>query len=276
MLQAIQRLGSLPPLIMIHGLYGVMPIGHPLARVLGPEQPLYVINAWGFDGGRSPLETVAEMVADYVAQIRQAIPEGPYLIGGICSGGLIALEVARNLIASGQAVGRVLLVDPPAMPFSYDDRLHQLDPATNAGVARRLKEQVVAEFQEYATLYEYLPYDPRNIERVRIAAATGVACMMAFFKHRPEPFAAPVELIASDSRAAGYFGPALPWQTILVGPRWIHVVPGSHGDMFRSRRDDVFRLISFYLETALDQDTTATDGEPEIGEDAIANAIRLP
>ena len=39
MLEAIQRGGDFPPLVMVHGLYGVMPIGHPLSRVLGPDQP---------------------------------------------------------------------------------------------------------------------------------------------------------------------------------------------------------------------------------------------
>jgi syringomycin synthetase protein SyrE len=259
MLEAIQRAGGQPPLILIHGLYGVMPIGHELSRVLGPDQPLGAINAWGFDGASPPLATVPEMAADYARQIRRAWPPGPYLVGGICSGGLLALEVARNLIAAGQSVGRVLLVDPPAMPFSYNDQLSQLDAAAEAGMRRRLFEQVSAELRGYATRYEYLPYDVRDPGRLQLAADVGVACMLAFFKHRPPPFAGAVELIVSDHRATGYFGPSLPWQSILTGPRWMHILPGVHGDMFRAQSDAVFRLISFYLETAL----ADTDAPPE-------------
>src|SRR5262249_12334428 len=138
-----------------------------------------------------------------------------------------------------------------AMPFSYDEQLNQLDPKLQTGMAQRLHDQVLAELRDYATRYEYLPYDARDPRRLQGAAKVGVACMLAFFKHKPLPFAAAVELIVSDHRAVGYFGQALPWQTILTGPRWIHIVPGIHGDMFRSHSDAVFRLISFYLETAL-------------------------
>lgn len=269
MLEAIQRTGSLPPLVLVHGLYGVMPIGHSLAGVLGPDQPLYVVNARGFGGETSPAGTIDEMVADYVGQIRRALPSGPCLIGGICSGGLVALEVARGLIAAGRQVGRVLLIDPPAMPFSYNERLHNLDPAQQPGVLRRLQEQVVAEFQQYAGMYDYLPYDVRDPARLRQAAGVGVACMLAFFKHRPLPFPGAVELIVSERRAAGYFGAALPWQSILTGPRWMHMLPGQHADMFRSQSEAVFRLVSFYLETALDIDIVPDD-VPEHAEEKLA------
>jgi thioesterase domain-containing protein len=262
MLQTIQRSGAQPPLIIVHGLYGVMPLGHGLSRVLGPDQPLSVVTAWGFDGIAQPLETISEMAVDYVRQIRQAWPRGPYLIGGICSGGLLALDVARALLAAGETVGRVLLIDPPAMPFSYNEQLSQLDPTTQSGMTRRLQEQVLAEFREYATRYEQLPFNARDPVALQAAAKVGVACMLAFFKHRPQPFAAPVELIVSDHRAAGYFGPALPWQSILTGPRWVHILPGVHGDMFRTHSDAVFRLVSFYLETAL-AETEVADRDPE-------------
>ena len=264
MLEPIQRDGTQPPLVMIHGLYGVMPIGHPLSRVLGPEQPLYAINAWGFGSAAPPFDSIPAMAADYAGQIRRARPAGPYLVGGICSGGLLALEVARALIATGEPVGRVLLVDPPALPFSYDDQLHQLESNLQPGVAHRLREQVLAELREYATRYEYLPYDARDEGSMQRAADVGVACMLAFFKHRPLPFAAAVELIVSDRRAAGHFGPTLPWQSILTGPRWIHVLPGIHGDMFRAHSDAVFRLISFYLETALTDAESSAAGETTI------------
>ena len=186
------------------------------------------------------------------------------VVGAICSGGLLALEVARALIATGEAVGRVLLVDPPAIPFAYDDQLSNIDPKLQPAMSRRLTQQVIAEFQDYGTRYSKLPFNARDPVAVQLAARVGVACMLAFFKHRPLPFAAPVELIVSQQRAAGYFGPELPWQTILTGPRWMHVLPGEHGDMFRTQSDAVCRLVSFYLETALaDGDNSDGSRAPE-------------
>ncbi len=55
--------------------------------------------------------SVEEMAASYVKTLRNEQPEGPYLLGGMCAGGLIAFEMARQLQASGAVVERVLMMD---------------------------------------------------------------------------------------------------------------------------------------------------------------------
>jgi len=51
------------------------------------------------------------MAASYIRTVRAEQPEGPYLLGGMCAGGLIAFEMARQLMAQGAQVGRVLMMD---------------------------------------------------------------------------------------------------------------------------------------------------------------------
>ena len=55
--------------------------------------------------------SIEEMAASYVKTMRAEQPEGPYLLGGMCAGGLIAFEMARQLQADGAAVERVLMMD---------------------------------------------------------------------------------------------------------------------------------------------------------------------
>ena len=55
--------------------------------------------------------SIEEMAAAYVKTMRAEQPEGPYLLGGMCAGGLIAFEMARQLQAAGAAVERVLMMD---------------------------------------------------------------------------------------------------------------------------------------------------------------------
>ena len=43
-------------------------------------------------------------------------PEGPYLLGGFCGGGLIAFEMAHQLRTQGQAVDLLVLIEPRAGP----------------------------------------------------------------------------------------------------------------------------------------------------------------
>jgi thioesterase domain-containing protein len=51
------------------------------------------------------------MAAYYVEQIRSVQPEGPYLLGGLCAGGVLAFEAACQLQQQGQAVAMVGIID---------------------------------------------------------------------------------------------------------------------------------------------------------------------
>src|SRR5262245_28906270 len=97
MLVPIQSSGQKPPLFFVHGLRGVMPLGSTFARVLGPEQPFYALNASGIDGTRPVLDNTQDMVRAYLEAIRGARPVGPVRIGGMCAGALAAIEIAREL-----------------------------------------------------------------------------------------------------------------------------------------------------------------------------------
>jgi acyl transferase domain-containing protein/thioesterase domain-containing protein len=62
---------------------------------------------------RVPLAHVSieDMAAFYVEEIRRKQPHGPYLLGGMCAGGVIAYEMASQLIRSGESVELVAMLD---------------------------------------------------------------------------------------------------------------------------------------------------------------------
>lgn len=53
-----------------------------------------------------------ELATAMITQIRQIQPDGPYHLSGFSFGALIAYEVARQLVASGQQVAKLILWDP--------------------------------------------------------------------------------------------------------------------------------------------------------------------
>ena len=64
------------------------------------------------------------MAAAHITTLRQIQPEGPYLLGGWCNGGLIAYEMARQLNAQGHGELLVLIdSDAPAPRFKWDRRI---------------------------------------------------------------------------------------------------------------------------------------------------------
>jgi thioesterase domain-containing protein len=132
--------GSQAPLFCIHGAQGNLMFGHGLAMYLDNDRPVYGIQEppeWRGWGLPSQLETIA---ARYVETIRQVQPEGPYFLMGYSFGGLVAFEIAQQLTAQGQTIGRLVLVDPD-LPVSYSrifQRLPQL--ATVRGVPFLLRD----------------------------------------------------------------------------------------------------------------------------------------
>ncbi|MGW0936882.1 amino acid adenylation domain-containing protein [Streptomyces sp. NPDC002666] len=111
----IRRAGSRPPVFLVHPMGGNVLCYVPFARHLPDDQPLYAFQASGGDPGTAPLRTMQAIAAHYVAAMRRVQPEGPYVIGGWSFGGFVAFEMARQLRAAGQEVGRVILLDTVAL-----------------------------------------------------------------------------------------------------------------------------------------------------------------
>jgi acyl carrier protein len=81
------------------------------ARSLGPMQPLVAVAPHGSKGESVP-RSLEEMAAERFSQILDFQPRGPFRLGGHCVGGMVALETARLLLASGHDVQMVAMIDP--------------------------------------------------------------------------------------------------------------------------------------------------------------------
>ena len=106
--------GARPPFFFLHGDFnGGGFFSRALAEALGPEQPFYAVHPHGLVDAGVP-ESIEDMAAERLAALRAARPRGPYLLGGHCNGGLVALEMARRLREQGEAVPLVVLLDAVA------------------------------------------------------------------------------------------------------------------------------------------------------------------
>ena len=122
-LVAIQPSGTAIPIFMVPGVGGNVLIFAHLARLLGLDQPFYGLQARGLDGKEAPFTLVPEMARYYVAEIRALRHQGPYVLAGICTGGLIAYEMAQQLSEQGEAV--TLVVMDTWHPTSYRPHRHK-------------------------------------------------------------------------------------------------------------------------------------------------------
>jgi thioesterase domain-containing protein len=109
--------GALPPLFARPGHNGDVFCYRDLAPLLDAPRPLYGVEPKGLDGSPTP-DTVEEIAAYEVEQIRGLQAKGPYYLAGYCAGGTIAFETARQLLQAGEEVARVILFGSP-FPTTY-------------------------------------------------------------------------------------------------------------------------------------------------------------
>jgi thioesterase domain-containing protein/acyl carrier protein len=99
------------PLFCLHGAGGNVLIFAELARILGPHQPIFGLQARGTDGKQPAFESFDSMVEVHLSEIRRACPDGPYYLVGYSGGGVVAFEIAQRLKAEGKAVALLAMLD---------------------------------------------------------------------------------------------------------------------------------------------------------------------
>jgi amino acid adenylation domain-containing protein len=110
----LQNKGDGAPLFCICGIETY----RPFARALGEECPVYAIYVEDEKifleqaaAGLTNDISIAKLAQSYAKAILRAQSEGPYQLAGVSLGGLLALEIARILEASGHEVAIVVMFD---------------------------------------------------------------------------------------------------------------------------------------------------------------------
>jgi thioesterase domain-containing protein len=262
-LVAIRRGGSRPPLFLVHTGHGHVLRYRDLARALGDDQPVYGLAARGLDGGRPPTRVHA-MAAEYLAAVEALDPAGPYLLGGMCIGGLVAFEMAQQLRARGKRVALLAVIDtfgirgaPP--PTAGEDAAA---PPTRtlggrlAGLLRRGARigERRARFAAHglATGIRWLASREAR-RRLRMARAL----RQAERSYAPRRYAGEVLLVRAGSDGASP-GWERRWVELAAGGLARHVVPGTHADVLRG--ENVARVAAI-LRARIDAAATAREGE---------------
>jgi thioesterase domain-containing protein len=81
------------------------------ARSMPQEFSIYGLSPLRMPSIPQVHTNVEDMAKHCVSVVRQKQPKGPYMFGGLCAGGVIAFEMARQLEAAGEKVEWVVLFD---------------------------------------------------------------------------------------------------------------------------------------------------------------------
>jgi amino acid adenylation domain-containing protein len=238
--------GSRPAFICL----GASPLFLPLARLLGPDQPFYGLDLTELQNIKLPTPCRLEDVAAYVVgAIQEFQPQGPYYVGGWCMFGVLAYEVGRQLMAQGQAVELLTIIDTP-------------NPAYNRGLSQmsRLNAKVQKALFHLATLLRAKPKEmlryalerARNLRnkvvrlRERLSFEMGLQqvdirlmdldpiLFYAAVSYEAPGYPGPVLIIQAKERPSGrHWQLAEQWRERMSNEVVVHYVPGGHEGMFK-------------------------------------------
>ncbi len=101
---------GVPPFIFFHGDFnGAGLYTRRLLAEIDESQPVYIVHPHQ-PGGPETIEAMAQDLYPAVRRVRQ---HGPFRLGGHCNGGVVAFEMAQRLVAAGETVDLLVLVDVP-------------------------------------------------------------------------------------------------------------------------------------------------------------------
>ncbi|MCT7979845.1 AMP-binding protein [Laspinema olomoucense] len=227
--------GSKRPFFCVHAIGGRGGTAN-LARYLDPQRPVYGLQAVGIDGEKAPHTSIQPMVEHYIQEIQTVQPQGPYLLGGRCLGGNIALEMAQQLTQRREQVLLVAMLDSPNPLITAEQKNQQWTRWQSWG-----KEQQREKLQKQGL-------SPHLIENILKVSESN---WQVIISHCPKIYSGRVVYFsAAENQALGLtlFDPMQPqgWNDFVAGGIEIIKFPGRHAGFN-------FQVLGEKLNTCLEQ-----------------------
>ena len=238
-LVVIQPQGSKPPLFFVHPVGGNILCYYELSRHLVSEQPFYGLQALGLNGECEPYTRIEDMATEYIKALREIQPNGPYFLGGWSMGGVVAFEMATQLLRYGDQVAMLAMLDSPAPVKSnqtvevddYDDVKILVDFAIDmarsagknlSGSVEQLQgltlEEQLNYFLEQARITNLLPLD-FELQQLRYLLKVFKSNVIALQNYVPQVYPNPIIYFqATEEVSNDLHNPILSWNELSSVP----------------------------------------------------------
>ncbi|WP_454802741.1 non-ribosomal peptide synthetase [Mucilaginibacter phyllosphaerae] len=260
--------GSKMPLYIVHGAGLNVLLFNALAMNMDAEQPVYGLQAKGLNGIDEPLDVMEEIAANYVEEIINHDPVGPYAVAGYSLGGLIAYEMAKQMLALGKDVKMLAMFD------TYADQTQRYDSPIKRTVdnawllIKQLAYTPVLFMQDPKRTIEYKSREiARRIQKIyknifpdKVKKKEGFSAYTDDINDRSlaaqknyllEPVNISIELFRAKKKTF-YMKDTkfLGWKPFALKGVNVHDIPGEHNTIFAPPNDKQFAKV---LQECLDK-----------------------
>jgi len=230
-----------PPVFVAHGLGGsVMDFYQPIKHIAS-DHPIYGLQARGTDGLDEPLERIEDMAQFYLDAIKELQPRGPYLLIGYSLGGLVVLEMAQRLSASGERVALLAMID--AYPH-----MRYLSFGQRALLIARQARRGLRSFENLTGSTAYQP--PAGVSFTPAMQRVRDKAYLALTRYRPRFYPGKINFVRAATCSAFPKDAAAVW-TPLAKQFAVETVPGDHLGIITTHFEDLASVLSRYLEKAI-------------------------
>jgi thioesterase domain-containing protein/acyl carrier protein len=241
----IRGTGTRPPLYIVDA----GPFQRPLVRHMGDDQPVFGIALPELSALPEKF-TVAHIAANLVEALCQSGMDGPYHLAGWSQAGLIAYEVAQQLLKRGRDISLLVLFDtnnptylrsfkgwsklPVRLYFKFEKYLYYLRKMRGMPFpdAWRYFREHTRKFQLHSPgkrLEDELPKDAPE----RLQMQSWRMQYLAGANYEPLPIDARIALFRSEALQTGMFrDPTLGWENLTHGGLRVNEMAGEHDTMF--------------------------------------------
>jgi thioesterase domain-containing protein len=230
----VQRSGTRQPLFLMHGdltsggVYSVH-----VARHLGPDQPLYILNPYPAHG-QHQLPSFSAMAEENLCKVLEVDPDGPYYLAGMCNGAVVAYEMASRLRQMGKEVDMLVMIDP-----SRVDR-----------VFRTVVKRFSGFFAAGPLPQELLALAPSLQDMDVSMAEETKAYLRALGEYEPQPLDRKVTLLWNSEKNLPPNGDATRGWGRLASAEHIGTIPGNHFTCISKHVNDLSAAIAQAIERA--------------------------
>jgi amino acid adenylation domain-containing protein len=247
-LVALRLRGNKPPLYCVPGAGGDALQFRVLARHLTDDQPIFAFQPRGFDGHSPCLHSLEEMAQSYIDAMCVHQPRGPYYLCGASFGGVVAFEMAKHLVAEGEEVRFLGLLDSYAGEYpkrrkslapwkrlklalvhflphaSYTLSLAWLKSGLKEQMKRWLVRRMIAldKLVKFRALQCPLKWRIFYIQEI---------CFAARRRYKLIPFSGKIDLFRAEHQPPSDLfeeDPLLGWSGMAGGGIQVHQLPGNH------------------------------------------------